>query len=54
MKKTILTGMITAATMTFILSSCSKSDTPAPAVTTVEKNRFPESKFQFKCSVYIF
>lgn len=29
--------MITAATMTFILSSCSKSDTPAPTVTTVQK-----------------
>ncbi len=37
MKKTILTGVITAAAMTFILSSCSKSDTTTPAVTTIEK-----------------
>ena len=37
MKKTILTGIITVATMTFMLSSCSKSDTPAPAATTIEK-----------------
>ena len=36
MKKTILTGMITVAAMTFILSSCKKTD-PTPAVTSVQK-----------------